>query len=125
MTKLHSYLIAKTRPVADEKNIILHGAWRVTVLADRLFRIEKDKSGKFNDAATQTVWFRDAAPQVFTAEERAGKLTVKTPAATLVLGNNIAHSYVILDAIRSPMRGTSAAPPARWTATPARPISGT
>ena len=103
MTKLHSYLIAKTRPVADEKNIVRHGAWRVTVLADRLFRIEKDKTGRFNDAATQTVWFRDAAPQVFTAEERAGKLTVKTPAATLVLGNNIAHSYVILDDVRHPL----------------------
>ena len=103
MTKLHSYLIAKTRPVADAKNIVLHGAWRVTVLADRLFRVEKDKTGRFNDAATQTVWFRDAAPQVFTAEERAGKLTVRTPAATLVLGNNIARSYVILDGVRHPL----------------------
>lgn len=103
MTKLHSYLIAKTRPVANEKNIIRHGAWRVSVLADRLFRVEKDKTGTFNDAATQTVWFRDAAPQEFTVKESASGLTVKTPAATLVLGRSIEKSYVILDGVRHPL----------------------
>ena len=100
---LHQHLIAATRPVARKENIVLHGAWRVTVLADRLFRVEKDKTGSFNDAATQTVWVRDAAPQEFTVEESASKLTVKTLAATLVLRGSIEKSYVILDGVRHPL----------------------
>lgn len=100
---LHQHLIAATRPVARRENIVLHGAWRVTVLADRLFRVEKNKSGAFNDRATQSVWFRDAAPQEFTVSATARTLRVTTPAAELVLRGSIANSFVVLDGEKIPV----------------------
>jgi hypothetical protein len=38
---LNERLIAQTAPKANEKNIVYWIDYRVTVLADRLFRIEK------------------------------------------------------------------------------------
>ena len=97
MMKLDAHLIAQTRPVADPANVILWGDMRVTVLADRLFRVEKDEGRIFCDEATEAVWFRDMAPVAFTKEEQDGKLFVKTERVTLVLGSTREESYVILD----------------------------
>ncbi len=44
-------LIAETKPVANEKNIVCWKDYRVTVLQDRLFRLEKGKT--FRDSATR------------------------------------------------------------------------
>jgi len=93
---LEKHLIAKTRPVADPANVIFFGDYRVTVLADRLFRVEHDAGRIFCDEATEAVWFRDMPPVPHTAEEKAGELHVKTEKAELVLCEEIEKSYVIL-----------------------------
>lgn len=46
-------------PIAEQNAVIVHGNYRITVLASRLFRIELDPSRTFEDRATQTVWHRD------------------------------------------------------------------
>ena len=97
LMKLDAHLIAKTRPMANPANLVLWGDMRVTVLADRLFRVEKDEDRIFCDEATEAVWFRDMAPVPFTKEEKDGKLFVSTEKATLVLGSSREESYVILD----------------------------
>ncbi len=110
--KLDSHLIAKTRPMANPQNIILWNDMRVTVLAARLFRVEKDEERIFCDEATEAVWFRDMPPVPHTKEEKDGKLFVSTEKATLVLGETREESYVILDGKEIPldnaenMRGT-------------------
>ena len=63
---LDSHLIAQTRPLAKEENVVLWRDYRVTVLQNRLFRLEKSKEKRFRDEATQSVWFRDMPPQAFT-----------------------------------------------------------
>jgi len=90
---LEKHLIAKTRPVADPANVIFFGDYRVTVLADRLFRVEHDAGRIFCDEATEAVWFRDMPPVPHTAEEKAGELHVKTEKAELVLCEEIEKSY--------------------------------
>ncbi len=94
---LDSHLIAKTRPMADPANIMLWGDMRVTVLTDRLFRLEKDEGRIFCDEATEAVWFRDMPPVPFTSEVKDGTLTVTTARATLVVGTAREACYVILD----------------------------
>ncbi len=94
---LDPHLIAKTAPLANPNNIIHWGNFRVTVLFDRLFRVEEDASGTFCDEATLTVWFRDMPAVPFETTEQDGKLYVKTAKATLVLGACREESYVILD----------------------------
>ena len=56
---LDKHLIAKTAPAAREDNQITLDTVRITVLTERLFRIEVSPEGRFCDQATQAVWFRD------------------------------------------------------------------
>jgi hypothetical protein len=67
---LHTHLIAKTRPTANSQNILFWHNYRITVLDDRLFRIENSKSHHFVDQATNAVWFRDMPPVDYTTMEK-------------------------------------------------------
>lgn len=59
MTKLNEHLIAKTEPIADERNVICGDGYRLSVLTDTLLRVEVQKDGIFTDEATQYVWNRN------------------------------------------------------------------
>ena len=73
--KLHPRLIYKTDPQPIDSCVIERGNVRITVLTDRLFRIEtKPKKGSFIDEATQIVWFRKLDTPVFTLKEKKKKL---------------------------------------------------
>ena len=93
---LDKHLIAQTRPIADPQNIVLWEDYRITVLAERLFRVEKDEGKIFCDEATEAVWFRDMPPVPFEKEESENELRIKTPLVTLVLRNDIKESFVVL-----------------------------
>lgn len=94
---LDPHLIAKTRPLADPANIVTWGEYRITVLADRLFRVEKDVDKIFCDEATEAVWFRDMPPVNFTKEENENEVHIKTDMAELVLCSEFDNSHVILN----------------------------
>ncbi len=80
---LKKSLIAATNPVANDKNIVFWKDYRVTVLQDRLFRLEKGKT--FRDCATQTVWFRNMESQSFTFTDKGDTAVVDTGACRLIL----------------------------------------
>ncbi|MBR6728391.1 MAG: hypothetical protein IKM08_09390, partial [Clostridia bacterium] len=101
--QLHQHLIAKTAPVALPENTVVWRDYRVTVLADRLFRVEKASDGAFNDAATQTVWFRNMPAQRFTVKEEADCLTVTTERAVLCVMPELADCFVESDGVRHPL----------------------
>lgn len=95
---LDSHLIAKTSPVANEKNVVKFDNYRVTVLTDRLFRIEKDGKKLFEDGATQSVWFRNMPANDFTYSVSGNDLTLKTARVTLYIkGDEFSESYAVLD----------------------------
>ena len=89
---LDQHLIAKTRPMANPANFVFWGEYRVTLLADRLFRVEKDEKKIFCDEATEAIWFRDMPPVAFEKEENESELRVKTASAELVLCADFAES---------------------------------
>ena len=91
---LDKHLIAHTCPYANEKNVLFWGAYRVTVLQDRLFRIERSEQRKFRDEATQSVWFRNMPPQEFTSLVSEEGLTVETKACKLIIKKNRADCRV-------------------------------
>lgn len=64
------------------ENILRCGDTRVTVLTDRLFRIE---CGSFTDEATQAVWYRDFPAVEYTWRCENGRILLKTAALTLNL----------------------------------------
>lgn len=77
---LHEHLTVKPRPRAARENCIRFGRLRITVLEDRLFRIETEP---FTDEATQTIWYRDHAPVAFSQLACGERLQVRTRALTL------------------------------------------
>ena len=67
------------------ENVVLFGDIRVSVLADRLFRIERDENKVFCDEATEAVWFRDMPPVPFTVNETDGGVDIVTQRVTLAV----------------------------------------
>ena len=82
---LSSSKIAEMRPLARPENIVVFGRVRVTVLGERLFRVEQSKSGRFCDEATLAVWYRDHASVDFQARQENGRIAITTAAVTLLL----------------------------------------
>ena len=96
-------LKVKTRPQAKKENITLWGQYRVTVLADRLFRIEKDVQKVFCDQATSKVWYRDLAPVDFSVRETATSLEINTGAVLLHIEEDLENGYVFLGGKKVPL----------------------
>ena len=94
---LDAHLIAKTRPMVCPENVVLFGDIRVSVLADRLFRIEKDEKREFCDEATEAVWFRDMPPVSFATEKTEDGINIVTQRVTLAVKENFEESYVLID----------------------------
>lgn len=76
------HLHVSPRPAALRENMVTDGGYRVTVLTDRLFRVER---GSFTDEATQAVWYRDFPPVDFTWTAEGNELRIKTGALTLAV----------------------------------------
>ncbi len=93
---LSPHLIAKTEPEACPENLIVFGDIRVSVLGERLFRIEKDSTRRFCDKATQCVWFRNMKPTAFDAEI-SSSLRIKTSKAEIEIVDDVMNSTVRLD----------------------------
>ena len=65
----------KTESKSKEKQMVKGDGWRITVLTDRLIRVE---TGEFCDEATQCVWYRAFGDAEFTAEREGGTIVIKT-----------------------------------------------
>ena len=74
---LHEHLKVKTMPMAHPNNIVVGKGFRVTVLTERLLRVEKQSKNIFCDEATQYIWNRNF-PEVKYTVERSGKLMLIT-----------------------------------------------
>lgn len=78
-----------TNPVADEKvTVVVQGPQqqqqvRVTVLTDRLLRIERSSSSRFEDRKTAAVLNRQLPVPQFSTEQSNGRLTIRTECLTL------------------------------------------
>lgn len=92
-------LISPT-PKNPARQMLLWRNYRVTVLTDRLFRIEENPTNTFNDRATQCIWYRNQAPVPFRTDEKDGILMIRTDAATLMLSEEPSQCFVLLDGIR-------------------------
>ncbi len=94
---LKEWLIVKTSPVAAEENVVLWADYRVTVLGERLFRLEKSENGVFRDRATQAVWYRNAEKQNFTFVDGKDTAMIETPACKLLLRKERGQVCVEID----------------------------
>ncbi len=100
---LDQHLIVKTSPLAKKENIIRYGHYRLTLLEDRLFRLEHSEQDLFRDAATQAVWYRDLPAVPHKKHMRDGRLVVDTGAIKIVLTEKREDCRVISDGKRLPI----------------------
>ncbi len=91
---LKESLVAKTRPKARKENVVRWGKYRVSVLGDRLFRLERSERERFRDEATQSVWFRDMPVQNFTVSIGETECNIQTSSCRLVLKEERKACYV-------------------------------
>ena len=75
-------------PKANEENIVKGKYFRFTVLTDRLIRMEYDKSGVFEDRASQTAFHRDFPKADYKAAADGGVLKIETASLILTYKEN-------------------------------------
>lgn len=102
MKTLHKHLIAKTQPSADKENIVLWKDYRITVLQNRLFRVEKG-CDTFCDEATLSIWYRNMPKQNFEAHSTEDKLIIKTKACQLLVKDNYDDCRIVLNGQELPL----------------------
>lgn len=100
---LEKHLLIKTEPVALNENVVYFKDFRITVLFDRLFRIEKNVKGDFSDLATQSVWFRNMPEVSYGINQTESFIEIKTALVTLHLECAIEDSYVIIGEKKVPI----------------------
>ena len=100
---LDKHLIAKTSPKANPLNVVTYKDYRITVLFDRLFRIEKSDKGLFTDEATQSVWFRDMPAVNFTVEELEDGIMIITDKTELFVADEYKKSYAAVNGKNVPL----------------------
>jgi len=97
---LKKELIMQMTPQAAEENFVYWMDYRVTVLTDRLFRLEKSPERKFRDAATQAVWYRNTPPQQYEISGDEGHAIIETPACRLILYKDRGQACVEINGMR-------------------------
>ena len=105
---LPSHFAVATDPVASATAQVSAGSYRVTVLGDRLVRVEYDKRGRFEDRASQVVWFRRFEPPAFHVTRRGASLEVDTGEMV------VAIDHVDVQPKSSGLRATIASTGATW-----------
>lgn len=94
MKQVYNY--SKETAMMNENQYFVVGDFRIAVLEERLFRIERAAGGKFTDLPTQGVWYRNFDGIAYEKKIEDGRITVKTAAATLVVvTDDIKSSYVV------------------------------
>ena len=72
------------RPAADPRAVIRGDGYRITLLTDRLLRLEYAADNSFRDTATQMALCREFPVPEYTAEETEHGLVVETEAICLL-----------------------------------------
>ena len=90
--RLMHHLRIHPRPVAERDNMIEADGYRITVLSDRLFRVEE---GCCTDEATQAIWYRDFPKVPFSWEKKAQWLLIKTVSLTLKINTTTFSQSVV------------------------------
>ena len=68
-----------TESATDASGVIAFPGGRLSVLTDRLFRVER---GETTDLPTQSIWYRNVSKPEFTSSDDGKKLIVKTAKLT-------------------------------------------
>lgn len=69
----------QTSPLPHPDQVVRGDRWRITVLTERLLRLEWSNAGVFEDRPTQVVWHRAMPPVPFEVVRRGEEVQLTTP----------------------------------------------
>lgn len=75
---MKEYYIPETHPQSDPRNCICGAHYRITLLTEKLVRLEYSEDGVFEDGPTQVVWNRDFPPVEYTVKRDKTGIVVRT-----------------------------------------------
>lgn len=81
-------LVAKTDAKANENQLYITGCCRITVITNRLIRVEYSKEKEFVDLASYAVWFRRFDEIKFSVEEKEAVVIVETDEVKFYINKN-------------------------------------
>jgi alpha-glucosidase (family GH31 glycosyl hydrolase) len=82
--KLKDLYVPKIDASPNAENVVKGEDYRLTVITDRLFRVEVDKGGEFLDLPSQSVWNRNLGKVEFEVEKSGNKVEITTKRAKLI-----------------------------------------
>ncbi|MCC8017772.1 MAG: glycoside hydrolase family 31 protein [Lachnospiraceae bacterium] len=75
---MEQYFICGTEPLACKGNVVQGEGYRITAITGCLIRFEYSAENRFEDRASQIVWFRDLGPADISCERKNGRLEIRT-----------------------------------------------
>lgn len=102
MKGLQEHLIAKTEPIANQDNIVYWHDYRITILQERLFRIEKGRES-FCDEATLSIWYRNMPKQAFEIVESEQELIICTQYCQLIVKDRFEDCRMVMSGEELPL----------------------
>ncbi len=93
---LNKHLLVKIEPLAKKENLVFFKNYRITLLFDRLFRIEKNENQKFCDDATQSIWYRNMPAVSHTVSYADEYVEIKTDSVLLHVEAELERSFVLI-----------------------------
>lgn len=78
MSPIPSHFQLFLQPQADQTAVTIAHNARFTVLTSRLLRLEYNSNGRFQDAPSQTIWYRQQPVPEYTVSESNGRLHIHT-----------------------------------------------
>lgn len=91
---LDKHLLINVSALPNADNVVLWGDYRVTIITDELFRIERSENKKFRDNPTQTVWFRDFGAVKYSVKITDDGIIITTKKVSVVIKRNREDCYV-------------------------------
>ena len=82
---MDDYFLPEFTPFSNQKAIVLKGNFRITVLTDKLFRIEYDPDKLFEDRPSQVFWHREQPIPTFSWNVIKDHLLVETDCLRLAI----------------------------------------
>lgn len=77
------FLVDYSKAKANKESIVKGDKYRITVLTERLIRLEYSEDGKFEDRPTSLVWYRNLPKPEYTLSINDGVIIIKTSEFTL------------------------------------------
>ncbi len=94
---LDKHFLIQTQAKANPKNILFYKDYRISVLQNKILRVEKSAQKHFLDDPTKAIWYRDFGEISYEVRQENNGITIQVKDIIYFIGDDFDQSYVILN----------------------------